>query len=171
MATKATRDALWHNFFRPKDDWVEETAKICEQNLLFKGISPSVIRWLAAKMHPRSYEVGENIFHAGDEGAGAIFLRSGSIAIRSQGIDLATIQPGDMFGEVALVDGQTRTADAVATEACELVFLLRIDLDEWVNSHPKHACALLRNLGMMLAGRLLEANKRISESSSQEQSK
>lgn len=163
METKSSRHALWHNFFRPKDDWVEDTAKICETNLLFKGFSPSVIRWFAAKMHPRSYDAGENIFHAGDEGAGAILLRSGSIAIRNGGVDLAIIKPGDMFGEVALVSGQTRTADAVAIEPCELVFLLGTDLNEWVDCHPKHACRMLQNLGTMLAGRLLEANKSISE--------
>jgi len=162
MTKKKTPNALWHNFFRKPDDWVEETAKMCEENLLFRGITPSVIRWLAAKMHPRQYDAGEIIFHSGDEGAGAILLRSGSIAIRSKGIELATIRPGDMFGEVALVEGQARTADAVAVEPCELVFLLRTDLDEWVQSHPKYACTLLKNLGTMLAGRLLESNKTLS---------
>ena len=162
MAKKKAPNALWYNFFRKQDDWVEETAKMCQENLLFKGFTPSVIRWFAAKMHPRHYDAGEIIFHSGDEGAGAILLRSGSIAIRSKGIELATIKPGDMFGEVALVDGQARTADAVAIEPCELVFLLRTDLNEWVSSHPKHACTLLKNLGTMLAGRLLESNKTMS---------
>ncbi len=167
MARKTSQHALWHNFFRPKDDWVEETAKICEKNLLFKDITPSVIRWFTAKMHPRSYDAGENIFHAGDEGAGAVLLRSGCVAIRKDGVDLAMLKSGDLFGEVALVEGQTRTADAVAIEACELVFLLRTDLDEWINRHPKYACVLLQNLGTMLAGRLLEANKTISDYSQQ----
>jgi len=163
MAEKAQTNALWHNFFKPKDSWIEDTAKKCEENLLFKGFSPTVIRWFAAKMHPRTYDAGEMIFHAGDEGAGAILLRSGSIAIRNNGHDLATIQAGDMFGEVALVDGQARTADAVAMESCELVFLLRADLNDWINSHPKHACILLKNLGAMLAGRLLESNKNLAK--------
>jgi len=171
MVSKSPGNALWHNFFKSQDDWVEDTAKLCEENLLFKGFSPSMIRWFAAKMHPREYDAGENIFHAGDEGAGAILLRSGSIAIHSKGVQLATISRGDMFGEVALVDGQARTADAVAVEACELVFLLRTDLNEWANSHPKHACKLLKNLGAMLARRLLESNKNISVNSGEVHSK
>jgi len=171
MSTNSPKNALWHNFFKPKDDWVEDTANKCAENLLFKGFSPNVIRWFAAKMHPREYDAGETIFHAGDEGAGAILLRSGTIAIRSKGVELATIKPGDMFGEVALVDGQARTADAVAIEACELVFLLRTDLDDWANSQPKHACKLLKNLGAMLAGRLLESNKNISKHSTEDHPK
>ncbi|MDX8395639.1 MAG: cyclic nucleotide-binding domain-containing protein [Mariprofundaceae bacterium] len=171
MAGKFQTSALWHNYFKPKDDWVEDTAKKCENNLLFKGFSPTVVRWFAAKMHPRQYDAGETIFHAGDEGAGAILLRSGKIAIRSKGLVLATIKDGDMFGEVALVDGQARTADAVATEPCELVFLLRTDLNDWINSQPKHACVLLKNLGAMLAGRLLESNKNLSNIIAEESSK
>ncbi|MBN4073342.1 hypothetical protein JYT23_00745 [Mariprofundus ferrooxydans] len=38
--------------------------------------------------------------------SGAVLLRSGSIAIRSEGVLLARIKPGDIFGEVALVNGQ-----------------------------------------------------------------
>ncbi|MDQ6998752.1 MAG: cyclic nucleotide-binding domain-containing protein, partial [Mariprofundus sp.] len=94
MTGKLNPSALWHNYFKPQDDWVEDTAKKCEENLLFKGFSPTVVRWFAAKMHPRKYDAGETIFHAGDEGAGAILLRSGKIAIRSKGMDLAIIKSG-----------------------------------------------------------------------------
>jgi len=162
MVKKPVPNALWYNFFGPKEDWVEETVKICVENRLFKGFTPSVIRWLAARMHPRHYDAGEKIFSFGDEGAGAILLRSGTIAIRNKGVELATMRAGDMFGEVALVEGQARTADAIAIKPCELVFLLRTDLDEWVNSHPKHACRLLKNLSSILAERLLESNRTVS---------
>ncbi|MDX8409151.1 MAG: cyclic nucleotide-binding domain-containing protein [Mariprofundales bacterium] len=161
--TTPSPSPLWHNFFRQQDDWVSQTATMCAQNKLFHGIPPTVIRWFASRMHPRHYDTDEVIFHVGDEGAGAILLRSGSIAIRNNGIQLATMNSGDLFGEVALVDGMERTADAVATEPCELVFLLHTDLQEWVNSRPKHACTLLQNLGTMLAGRLLAANRAMTE--------
>ncbi|MDQ6954181.1 MAG: cyclic nucleotide-binding domain-containing protein [Mariprofundaceae bacterium] len=171
MTEKKPVSALWHNYFKQQGGWIEDAAKKCEENLLFKGLSPTVIRWFASKMHPREYRAGENIFHAGDEGAGAILLRTGSIAIRSKGVDLAVIKPGDMFGEVALVDGQARTADAVAIEPCKLVFLLRTDLDDWINSQPKHAGKLLKNLGAMLARRLLECNKSMAKKTSGDISK
>jgi len=78
------------------------------------------------------------------------------------------IQPGDIFGEVALVDGRERTADAVVTQEGEVAFFLRCDLDEWIDSQPRHACLFLRNLGRLLAHRLLEANRALSESDSVE---
>jgi len=162
MAEQLPHKALWYNYFKPKDSWVEDTAKKCEENLLFKGFSPNVIRRFAARMHPREYESGEVIYRAGDEGAGAILLRSGKIAIRNNGLDIAIMQPGDLFGEVALVEGQERTADAVAIEPCKLVFLLRADLNSWINSYPKHACILLQNLSAMLAGRLMESNRNLA---------
>jgi len=167
MAEKPPTHALWHNFFRPKLDWVEHTAQLCEKNLLFKGLSPSVIRWFATRMHPRSYNAGEVIFHSGDEGSGAILLRSGTIEIHNKGARLALIEAGDMFGEVGLVGGQTRTAEAIAIDACEVVFLLRADLDLWMRSHPKHASVFLKNLSQMLATRLHQANKTITEAANQ----
>jgi len=162
MAEERSTHPLWHNFFRPKVDWVEDAARLCEQNVLFKDLSAAVIRWLAARMHPRSYAAGETIFHCGDEGSGAILVRSGNIKIHNDGVQLALIEAGDMFGEIALVGGQSRTAEAVAVEACEVVFLLRADLDGWMKSHPKYAAVFLRNLGQMLATRLHESNKAIS---------
>ncbi len=164
MTEKPSTHALWHNFFRPKVDWAEDTARLCEKNMLFKGLSPAVIRWFAARMHPRSYAAGEIIFHCGDEGSGAILVRSGSIKIHNEGVQLALIEAGDMFGEVALVGGQSRTAEAVAMASCDVVFLLRADLDDWMKSHPKHAAVFLKNLSRMLATRLNESNKAISAS-------
>ncbi|MDQ6950852.1 MAG: cyclic nucleotide-binding domain-containing protein [Mariprofundales bacterium] len=163
MATSPPSHPLWHNFFRQQDDWISETATMCQNNTLFDGLSPAVIRWFASRMHPRHYDAGEIIFHAGDEGAGAILLRSGTIEIRNNGIQLAVMTAGDLFGEVALVSGKERTADAIATEPCELVFLLCADLDGWIESRPKHACTLLQNLGSMLADRLLESNRAVTK--------
>jgi len=136
---------------------------MCQENRLFHDIPISVIRWFVSRMHPRHYEEGEVVFHAGDEGAGAVLLRSGTIEIRNKGTLLATLTSGDIFGEVALIDGKVRTADAVVVASSELVFLLQTDLEEWINHRPKHACIFLKNLGNMLAERLMKANRLVTE--------
>jgi len=165
MLAPIKQSPLWFNFFRPKGDWIEETARLCQQHQMFKNIPPAIIHWFVSTMHPREYQEKEHIFFAGDEGAGAVLLLSGEVSIRHNGISLTTIEPGDIFGEVALVNGKERTADAIATQPSSVVFFLRADLDEWMNSRPEHACTLLRNLGSMLAQRLLKANQALSERS------
>ncbi len=160
--TSASKHPLWFNFFRPKDDWIEETAQLCQQHQLFNNIPPHVIHWLVGTMHPREFQADEHLFWAGDEGAGAVLMLSGRVTISHNGTKLAEMQRGDIFGEVALVDGKERTADAVAIEPSSVVFFLRADLDEWSKSQPEHACTLLRNLGGMLAQRLLQANQALS---------
>ncbi len=167
MASDKKRHALWFNFFRTKEDWIEETARLCQKHRLFKGIPPSVVHWFVSTMHRREYQQGERVFFAGDEGAGAILVLSGAVEIRHREVLLTTVGPGEIFGEVALVDGTERTADAVAIEQSTLIFMLRADLDEWMNRQPKNASVLLRNLGGMLAKRLLEANRALSETAGQ----
>ncbi|MDQ6965225.1 MAG: cyclic nucleotide-binding domain-containing protein [Mariprofundales bacterium] len=163
MSPPIKQNPLWFNFFRPHNDWIEETAQLCQQHQIFKNIPHATIRWFVSTMHPREYRSGEHIFFAGDEGAGAVLLLSGEVEITHNGTHLATIVPGDIFGEVALVNGKERTADATATQPSAAVFFLRTDLDEWIESQPQHACILLKNLGNMLSQRLLEANRALSE--------
>ncbi|RMH51273.1 MAG: cyclic nucleotide-binding domain-containing protein, partial [Zetaproteobacteria bacterium] len=162
MSEGSARNPLWFNFFRPDPGWVDEAGSLCRRHPLFDGIPDSVVHWFVSTMHPRHYKAEEYIFHAGDEGAGALLLLSGRVEIRHQGVVLAVMERGDIFGEAALVDGSVRTADAVTLCPSRLLFLLHADLDEWINGRPKHACTLLRNLGGMLARRLLQANRLLS---------
>jgi len=154
---------LWGNLFRTKDDWVDRAAELCARNPLFEGLTPASIRWLTARMHPRHHAAGEMIFRMGNPGVGAVLILEGEVQIEAGGVELARLGAGDLFGEVSLVSDQPRTANAKAVSDCELVFFLRSDLQEWMDSRPRRASQLLRNLAAMLATRLLEANRRLGE--------
>jgi len=125
-------------------------------------MSAKAIRWLVSRMHPRSYKKGERIFEMGNPGVGAVLLLSGEISIMADRVELAHLERGDLFGEVALVTDQPRTAEAVALTDCEVLFFLSENLKEWMESRPKQASRLLINLSEMLAQRLLEANRQLA---------
>jgi len=152
---------LWHNLFR-REDWIREGAELCRENPMFENIPAKAIRWMVARMHPRSYEAGEAIFKAGNPGAGAVLLLSGEVAIRANKVELARLERGDIFGEVALVADQPRTADAICLSDCEVLFLLRSDLQEWLENRPRQGAKLLQNLAGMIARRLLEAGRQLA---------
>ncbi len=154
---------LWGNLFRGSDDWVERATELCARNPLFTGLTPGAIRWLVARMHPRRHAAGEMIFSMGNPGVGAVLILEGEVRIEAGGVELARLGRGDLFGEVSLVSEQPRTANAVALSDCELVFFLRSDLREWMDSRPRRAAQLLQNLAGMLSVRLLEANRRLGE--------
>ena len=64
---------------------------------------------------------GEIVYIKGDPGDCAYVVASGAVAIREAGRVIETIEPGEMFGEMAVIDSESRSASAVATGAVELI--------------------------------------------------
>lgn len=153
---------FWNNIFRHKDNAVTTVCRLWSDTPLFSDIPKRYILRLVKNMHPRFYKKDDIVFNTGDIGAGAVLIKSGEIEIRAGETVLARLIAGDFFGEVALVVDEPRTADAVASTDCELVFFLRPDLEEWVHSTPKQGAQLLANISRVLAGRLRHANNMLS---------
>lgn len=91
------------------------------------------------------------IFHKGDPGAGLMAVIRGQVRISAPAADgreivLNIIEPGQIFGEIALLDGRDRTADAVAWTDCELLALERRDFLPFLERHPDVSLRLLRVL-------------------------
>lgn len=107
--------------------------------------------------HLRSvrYAAGETIFRKGDAGLAMMVVGEGRVRICSTSLDgrsvtLNLIEPGEIFGELALLDGGARSADAVAMERCLLHVLDRRDFLPLLQAHPEIAVRLLT----VLSGRL-----------------
>ncbi|MCK5336145.1 MAG: cyclic nucleotide-binding domain-containing protein [Gammaproteobacteria bacterium] len=154
---------LWKNIFRQKDDAITAVCRLWSATPLFSHIPDSYLHRLVKNMHPRFYKKGDTIFTTGDIGAGAVLIKSGEINIKAGEKVLALLQPGDFFGEVALVVDEPRTADAIASTDCELIFFLRPDLEEWVHNTPRQGAQLMANISRIIAGRLRHANDMLAE--------
>ncbi|HEY7522650.1 MAG TPA: Crp/Fnr family transcriptional regulator [Candidatus Limnocylindrales bacterium] len=97
---------------------------------LFAGLEPESLESLARETRLRRFRRGEVIFHQGDPGDALFVLLSGvvKIALPADTGDeaiLATLRPGDFFGELALLDGAPRSASASALEPTETAVLSR----------------------------------------------
>ncbi|VAW67886.1 hypothetical protein MNBD_GAMMA08-1906 [hydrothermal vent metagenome] len=149
---------LWHNLFRPKDDRISEVTNMWQATPLFEKISLRECRELVKTMHPRQYNQGERVFSSGDIGTSVVLIRSGGVEINAAEKLLAELTAGDFFGEVALITEEPRTADAIATEASELIFFLRSDLDEWIKRSPRSGAQFMLNTASVLAARLRHTN-------------
>ena len=152
---------------------------------LFKGLGPQIIQRLVAYSVVRKVKAGTTIFRKGDAGTVLYAICSGTVRINvpseeGKGAMLNTIGPGQLFGEIALLDGGPRTADAGAAEESELMTIERRDFVSLMRDHPDLAlkviellCSRLRKTSeqvedlvfMGLPGRLAKALLRLSETS------
>jgi CRP/FNR family transcriptional regulator, cyclic AMP receptor protein len=97
---------------------------------LFAGLDDDGLAGLMRGMRIRRFRRGETVFHLGDPGDALFIVVSGAIKITlpaetGDEAILATLRPGDFFGELALLDGAPRSATAVAIEATETYILGR----------------------------------------------
>lgn len=98
----------------------------------------------------RRFEAGERIFAVGDEGSAMYAVRSGSVSIISAGEVLETVHRGETFGELALIDGSPRGANAVAREATEVAVIDERAFNYLIERKPTFALDLMRRLSRRL---------------------
>ncbi|HXE91989.1 MAG TPA: DUF1003 domain-containing protein [Terriglobales bacterium] len=122
---------------------------------LFSLLGAKQRRTLAEVLSARHFDKGDTIFSFGDAGDCLYVVRSGSVQVfvenyEGEKIILAENGPGDLFGEISLLDGGARTASAVAVEDTEVLTLDREHLLEFLKRHPPAALDLLTVLGRRL---------------------
>jgi CRP/FNR family transcriptional regulator, cyclic AMP receptor protein len=108
---------------------------------LFAGLDDDGLAGLMRGMRIRRFRRGETVFHLGDPGDALFIVVSGAIKITlpaetGDEAILATLRPGDFFGELALLDGAPRSATAVAIEATETYILARDRFRELIANEP-----------------------------------
>jgi CRP/FNR family cyclic AMP-dependent transcriptional regulator len=146
-----------------KDIASQDNAHILGKSALFGALDDSVRKELAARVHRKSFAVGEPIFHVGDPGLSMMVILNGSVRVSLPGpkgktVILADLGAGDLLGEVALLDGKERSADATALTKCELLVLDRRDV---VSFLEKRADLCLKLLDLLCA-RLRKSDQRMS---------
>ncbi|MDD2916195.1 MAG: SulP family inorganic anion transporter [Gallionella sp.] len=157
-------------------EWVEDRIledSICEtgeqQALglneieLFKGRKAETLAALEQSMEKRSCKAGDKIFKRGDTGDELFLIRKGAVRImlpisEKQSHHLGTFGSGAFFGEMAFLDGDVRSADAVAFSDTELYVLSRKTFNAVAEEHKKLALGLMEGLASVLASRLRYTN-------------
>jgi CRP/FNR family cyclic AMP-dependent transcriptional regulator len=100
------------------------------------------------------YEAGDVIFAAGDLGKTFYVVRAGSVALESDGQTIETVHEGGVFGEMALLDNEPRSAAAIAATDCELVAIDERYFRFLIGQTPFFAQTVMR----VMAGRLRRAS-------------
>jgi CRP/FNR family transcriptional regulator, cyclic AMP receptor protein len=146
----------------------EETASLLSRTEVFSGLERRELDEVVHVSVPRRWERGEMIFREGDEGDTTYLLMSGAVLLTREHQDgrvvaIAELRSGDMFGELAMFRGETRSATAEAIEPTEAVALLAPDVQRLIKQNPDIAGKLLK----ALAERVSRTTERLLQQSFQ----
>ena len=122
---------------------------VLRHNYLFRSLSDSALEGIAALAAKRTYHKGTVIFSQGDEGDALFGVASGRVRISASAsggreVFLNIMEPGDTFGEIAVMDGLPRTANAIALDDSALLVIQRSDFLLFLEKEPRLAIHLLK---------------------------
>src|ERR1043166_8901910 len=115
---------------------------------LFSSLDDAAARELATLLENRDVTSGTSLFRAGELGDSMYLIQSGRVMIAVHDQDgkeivLAELAQGDFFGEMAIIDGKQRSADATVTEDARLSVLSRDHFLRFINGNPVVALEML----------------------------
>src|SRR5437762_12775832 len=122
---------------------------------LFESLDDDTARKLCQLLESIDCKAKTSLFRAGDEGDAMYLIERGKVRISVQGTDgremtLTELSRGDFFGEMALLDGQRRSADAIVAEDARLAVLSREHFLSFLRSSPDIALEMLTALANRL---------------------
>ncbi len=146
----------------------QETIALLQGVPAFSTLGDEDLARVAEVTVPRTFQAGESVFREGDQSDTCYVVRSGHVrAVREhsagRSLTLATLGPGDIFGELAIFDEEHRSATVEALEETEVVAILAGDMRRMLREHSDIAVKLLA----ALSRRLRETNERLTRQSFQ----
>jgi CRP/FNR family transcriptional regulator, cyclic AMP receptor protein len=135
---------------------------------LFSELSRDDLEQISRVAVARNYPRGVRVFHEGDRSDACYIVRAGDLRVTREhpdgrAIALATLGAGDIFGELAMLDGEARSASVETLSECELLALPAGDVRRMLQSSSEITVKLV----VALTRRLREANERIARQSFQ----
>jgi CRP-like cAMP-binding protein len=129
----------------------ETAARLIAGTDLFKGLAPTDQDQVAAHMRPTTFAANQLIFSRGDAGRDIYLVAQGRVRLSilsGDGRELSLIHAaaGDLFGEIAALDGGPRSADATALTAVSAFVLPQGALRSLLDGNPRIAAAAIRFL-------------------------
>src|SRR5689334_9811832 len=130
----------------------------------FRDLGDAIIERLAPRVITTKLKKSAVIFRKGDIGSKLYAVGTGAVRISTpseEGKDAIfnLVVPGELFGEIAFLDGGQRTADAVAIDNCELMVIERRDFIPLIQDNPEVAIGLIK----ILCGRIRKTSEQVED--------
>jgi CRP-like cAMP-binding protein len=112
----------------------------------FQGLNEKTCKAIARAGKELSYKAGDSIVDEGSMGVGFYLILEGRAEVRKGKKLLATLERGQFFGEMSLIDKQPRSADVVAVAPTRCWALTAWSFTGLVETHPEMALSMLKEL-------------------------
>jgi CRP/FNR family transcriptional regulator, cyclic AMP receptor protein len=144
---------------------LNEVEEVLAQASIFAGLDPKQLETLASLTVRKRFRAREVILRKGDAALQIYVILRGRVKTITTGGEgrhaaFSIMGPGEVFGEVAVLDGERRSATITALEPCELVLIQRNDFFHFLERAPQAAIKLLE----VLARRLRRLSERVEDS-------
>jgi len=154
--------SFWSNLFNAPTE-KSDVQKSLQSIPIFKELGKKDLTMITELIHYRNYLAGEYIFYQDDPGLGLYLIREGEVTIakiNSTGtnLPLANLSKDDFFGELALIDGEKRSATAIAKTDTKIAVIFKPDLDEFVEKYPTKGIKILKGILQIVTYRLRKLN-------------
>lgn len=106
---------------------------------LFDGLADDVVEQCAAKFQETEMLAGSVLAREGDFAYKFFVVLDGEVEVQRDFTHVATLGPGDFFGEMGVIEGGRRNARVLATTRCRLAWMLSWDFNEMTTDHPEVA--------------------------------
>ncbi len=160
--TEIIHSSFWSNFFNSPSKRNDLLAAL-HAVPVFSELEEKELALLTNRIHERKYLAGEYVFHQGDPGIGLYIIMEGEVVIKrnveNRLITLADFVKNDFFGELALIDGEKRSASAIAKTDLIVAAIFKPDLDEFVETYPKKGIKILWGINNLVTQRLRKLNE------------
>lgn len=162
---------LWDNLFKYDTDELSPLAslKACP---VFSSLTHRELKFVSKVVHRRTYRPGETIFTQNEVGVGMYLLVKGTVNISveeikeneaSKSVFVTRLDPGDFFGEISLVEmNSRRTATATAADEVSVFGFFKPDLNDIAERNPVIGFKIMSRLAEVLGRRLQETAKKVA---------
>ena len=155
--------AIYQNYFKKGND-VNPIIKVLENVPIFEHLTEKELSEVLRLTHERTYKKDEHVFKKLAPAEGMYVILDGGVLITDSDSEtiFATLESGDFFGELALLDEEPRSASAISTLPSRLIGFFRTDLLTLMKRSPELGNKILLNLSRVLGERLRRTNQELA---------
>ncbi|MDD5067179.1 MAG: cyclic nucleotide-binding domain-containing protein [bacterium] len=147
-----------------------DKTEVLKNTEIFSGLTKEELTLLEGIAGSKEYDENTEIFHEGDKSQEMYILLEGRVIIeiqlklQSEKAAVHTVSEGQVFGEVALVDGEPRSATATTAKSSKLLVIKKEDLDRIIESSPRIGYQILKNFSKILCSRVRKTTRELRSS-------